>query len=279
MEIEAKILEFPEHGCNRCSKILGLYALINRGVDIDGYWVHDLDAFQMQKFKFPECSTLGICTYGFRNTRKKHYNSGSIFYTEDASDIISAIARYILAHPGLKREEAAIDDLFNKPEYRKKITVLDHRYNVGYTNFKIRYEMSEKPIHIVHFHPENLQQWRYFMDGENEIGYRIHSERLLKKIDQRFKKYHRKNKSLHYILNPFWQLQTDRDEILLINNSQHLEYRLTGIKNNVNYESLLSYLKDLSEGLEIDSKHLESLELKKLLESLMRHGVVVEYEI
>ena len=58
------------------------------------------------------------------------------------------------------------------------------------TGFQYRYKWAEKPIKVVHFHPDDERQWNCMVNGENDLGIKIINQRLIEifeKHDLRWK--------------------------------------------------------------------------------------------
>ena len=66
------------------------------------------------------------------------------------------------------------------PKYSHRVSVLNTRWNVGMTGFSARYSTAEKPIYVVHFHPDKEKEWNCMIEGENDLGVKVVDERLIK---------------------------------------------------------------------------------------------------
>jgi hypothetical protein len=48
------------------------------------------------------------------------------------------------------------------------------------TGFRYRYNSAQKPIKVVHFHPNNKKQWECMVEGINDVNAKIVNKRLVK---------------------------------------------------------------------------------------------------
>jgi len=127
-------------------------------------WAHDLDAWQNVEFKEPKFAHVGIAQYS--NTK---YNGGSIFWRlPEANDLIDLICSEL--DKGQEREEPTLNRILRLKEYKKRVTVLNNTFNVGCSGFVKRYQRSEKPIHVCHFHPYNRLAWETHALDRNKLG-------------------------------------------------------------------------------------------------------------
>jgi len=150
-------------------------------VSIDTIWAHDLDAWQNWPFKEPEFKDVGVCCYS-----RPKFNGGSVFWKSSAKDIVSDIVNNILS--GEQRKEEPTLNRLLKSKYKDRVTVLNNTYNVGCSGFIPRFQRSEKPIKVCHFHPYKRRAWRAFMTPivDNSIAGSIRLERLLRKYYSKF---------------------------------------------------------------------------------------------
>ena len=68
------------------------------------------------------------------------------------------------------------------PNFSHRVSTLDTSYNLGMTGFRYRYEFADKPIKVVHFHPDDERQWNTMVEGKNELNVKIVNDRLLSVI-------------------------------------------------------------------------------------------------
>lgn len=132
----------------------------NLHLEDDIYWVHDLDAFQLNSFDLSLKKPLGIATYGY--IRK--WQLGSFFYNPEANYILKDVVKTIFEIRN--EDERALMNL--TPKYEDKIQKLNNTYNLGYRHLEKVYKMCELPIKVVHFHPN-----RAFLDFKGILNDRI----------------------------------------------------------------------------------------------------------
>ena len=147
----------------------------------DTVWAHDLDAWQNWPFDEPEFKDVGICCYS-----RPKFNGGSIFWKYSAKDIIDNIVYWINENEQ-RKEEPTLNRLL-KRKYKDRVTVLNNTYNVGCSGFAPRFQRSEKPIRVCHFHPYKKRAWFTHATPviENEISITIRLERLLRRYYSEF---------------------------------------------------------------------------------------------
>ena len=158
--------------CFTGSKMFALKWLFSNGNSPEVVWSHDLDAWQNHEFDCPEFKDVGATFYS-----RPKFNGGSIFWKKTSKDIIDEIINRI-AKDSKQKEEPIINMVFKSKEFKDRITVIDNTFNVGCSGFVKRYERSEKPIRVLHFHPTNRIAWETHALDRNEIGEVALSERL-----------------------------------------------------------------------------------------------------
>ena len=70
------------------------------------------------------------------------------------------------------------------PDYAHRVSVLNTTWNVGMTSFNERYSLAEKPIKVVHFHPDDERQWDCMGNGNNDLNVVVVNERLKTILDK-----------------------------------------------------------------------------------------------
>ena len=152
--------------CFTGSKMFALQKLFSNGILIEHetIWAHDLDAWQNYEFDCPEIKDVGATYYS-----KPKFNGGSIFWTHKSVDIIDKIIDDI-TNLGSQKEEPIINKIFKSDEYKERITIINNTFNVGCSGFVPRYERSDKPVRVLHFHPTNRIAWETHALDRNEIG-------------------------------------------------------------------------------------------------------------
>lgn len=188
------------------SKHKTVLELVKRGYIKDGelYWLHDLDVYQSEvitesELKMGSCDMV-MTDYG----RMKRLNAGSIFFKKSAQDIFKGMAQtesllkigdeqaLMVLIKGIETERRGIiyeKEVVNKipciKNIGKRIKRINISYNFTYFDLRYCYQTAIKPIKVVHFHPmgsyifiDNLLN--YYMNGKNELGTVLMSERLIK---------------------------------------------------------------------------------------------------
>lgn len=178
MKVKARQITMNDF-CFTGSKMFALKWLFdNENID-DVIYSKDLDCWQNVPFDCPKFSgDVGASQYS-----NPKWNGGSIFWKPSARDIIDEVIKRISENKENK-EEPMLNKVFKSKEYYKRISKLDHSYNVGCSGFIPRYSRSIKPIRICHFHPYNSVAWEiHALDREQigEIAVTIRLERLLRR--------------------------------------------------------------------------------------------------
>jgi len=163
--------------------------LMQKGVLDTNIFYHDLDAFQLEKFEFPKFDgDWGICVYPKELGYDGHSCQCGVMYFKPSSvDIFDELV------DGMKRKKFGTHDdevvirnfVKLNPKYSHRVSVLNTCWNVGMTGFSARYSTAEKPIYVVHFHPDREKEWDCMIEGKNDFGVKVVDERLMKI----FKKY------------------------------------------------------------------------------------------
>ena len=160
-------------------------SLMNSGVIKKGhlYWYHDLDAYQQEPITEEELGLenvdMGVTDYGWT----KKWNLGSIFFKESAKDIFNLLTKTIYEYN--LADERSFRMLTNtgkvsKDRYKK----VNITYNFGMRHIGKCYEMADKPLKVVHFHPfykdPNIPDttMNMFFHGKNEVGKPLMTDRL-----------------------------------------------------------------------------------------------------
>jgi len=164
--------------CLTGSKMFALKWYFENNRNPEVIFAHDLDCWQNWGFEEPNFEDVGIARYS--NTK---YNGGSVFWKTSSRDIIDNIVE-IIKNDKLGREEPTLNKVLKSEQYKSRTTVIDNTFNVGCSGFVKRYNRSEKPIRICHFHPYNNTAWETHALDRNKIGeipISIRLERLLRK--------------------------------------------------------------------------------------------------
>ena len=164
--------------CLTGSKMFALKWLMEQSVD-DVVWSADLDCWQNVWFECPEFDGhVGASQYS-----NPKFNGGSIFWKPEAWDIVNEVVNRLIENSE-RKEEPTLNKVFKSKEFKDRVSVLDHSYNVGCSGFAPRHERSLKPIRVCHFHPNNSVAWEIHAldrDGIGAIAVTVRLERLLRK--------------------------------------------------------------------------------------------------
>lgn len=118
--------------------------------DLSDCWVHDLDAFQLEKFDIDMDFDLGCTDYGWSTK----WSLGSYFYTKRAKDILEKIRDTI--YEIHNEDERALVHLTSQGLFVDRIKKLNITYNLGMRNIEENYKRAEKPLKVAHFHPTRV---------------------------------------------------------------------------------------------------------------------------
>jgi hypothetical protein len=150
-------------------------------------WYHDVDAFQLQRFeRRPSPAVLSFCLYSTRE--RLLVQGGSLFFTRAARPVFAWVFDSLL-HRGCRKDEFALTDAagwpaFGRPGYEGFFAVLDYSYNLGSSDFGVRYQSAEKPIKVAHLHLDRPAPRAIFLGGRNSLGVRPVDERFLALLEE-----------------------------------------------------------------------------------------------
>lgn len=184
-----KALEVPDNiYCDywkQMSKINAILYLFYLGLINDTFWFHDMEAFQVQPLDFTLTKDLALTDYGYM----KKWQTGILFFNQNSRDTIQLI--HDRAYELQTDEERALDDLTKDNKLKDKLEILNITHNFpgsihALRHFEEVYNKAEKPIKVVHFHPDRFKG-KFFrvMMGLNPLGVKIMTDRLI----NLFKKY------------------------------------------------------------------------------------------
>jgi len=170
------------------TKTLTVSYLLEKGMVEKGhvYWVHDFDAYQVHPFRESELSLdnahVGFTDYGW----SPKWCMGSYFFNSEAKDLFGWIKETIYTHEA--EDERALSSLTknNTNNINDSIKKLNITYNFGMRNIGGNYEIADKPLKVLHFHPYYKDNrlpdttLNCFMYGKNELNMPLMSERLIK---------------------------------------------------------------------------------------------------
>ena len=160
--------------------------MIEKGLLDTNIFYHDIDAFQLTKFEFPEFSgDWGTCVYPKSDGHS--CQCGVMYFKPTVKDIyVDLVGKLKNKFFNTHDDEVVIRNYIKiNPQYSHRVGVLNTTWNVGMTSFNERYDWAEKPIKVVHFHPDHEKQYKCMAEGENDLGVKVIDERL----DKLLKKY------------------------------------------------------------------------------------------
>jgi hypothetical protein len=161
--------------CLTGSKMFAMRELFRMNLVDECVWIHDLDCWANVKFDCP--TNLKDC--GFAEYSRPKFNGGSMFYRPEARDLVEKIC-YELQTNNRRREEPTLDAILRSDENKHRVSILNSTYNLGCSGYVKRYNNSDKPIKVVHFHPTNRIAWDTHARGRNGQETISISERLRK---------------------------------------------------------------------------------------------------
>ena len=159
-----------EHECRfnkYFNKQYGIWELLDKGLITEPFWFHDFDDWPLQKFEFPEfAGDIGMCKY----INGEQWNTGSIFVKPSSIDIWELIIKFMKenrTHPAVdnKGDENIVNMVYNLyPDIQSRFSLLNNQYNVGCTQFDMRYESATKPIYVGAFKPNEPKDINKFIE-------------------------------------------------------------------------------------------------------------------
>lgn len=172
MGVSAKIIKLNDF-CLSGSKMWATKWLFENNKIDDVVNSADIDTWPNIFFPCPEFKTDVACaTYS-----NPKFNGGNVFWRPGAIDIINEIVKR-LEETKEAKEEPTLNRVFKSKEFKNRVTILNYTYNVGCSGFAPRYTRSIKPIHILHFHPQNSIAWEMHALDREELGEIAISPRL-----------------------------------------------------------------------------------------------------
>jgi hypothetical protein len=138
--------------------------MIKKGVINDNFWVHDLDAYQLEPFEFPkECKGVSFTKHAPGRVKPQ---GASVFYTKESFDIVDAMATTMRAFKAAKEEsffplllresgkkrikkcikerDNAFKELESFEKSKKNDEKVHERLELRYSILKNRAELAEK---------------------------------------------------------------------------------------------------------------------------------------
>jgi hypothetical protein len=141
-------------------------------------WYHDVDAFQLRPIPAsPSARPLAHCLYTTRE--RLLVQGGSLFFSAVARPIFEEVFDCLL-NRRCRTDEVALTDATGLPRFTDHFEVIDFSYNLGTTDFELRYQLSKRPIKVVHFHHDSAEHRAVFLHGANSLGAHPLPERFLR---------------------------------------------------------------------------------------------------
>ena len=167
-----------EHECRfnkYFNKQFGIWELLDKKLIDEPFWFHDFDDWPLRKFEFPKFDgEIGMCKY----INGEQWNTGSVFVKPSSVDIWSLIVEFMKenrSHPAVdnKGDENIVNMVYHLyPEIRHRFSLLNNQYNVGCTQFDMRYSTATHPICVGAFKPEDKRNMSLFTD-KNLISHEL----------------------------------------------------------------------------------------------------------
>lgn len=142
------------------SKVDVIIYLIEQGFVDDTMWFHDTDAFQLSDIQFNLKKDIGCVTYGnypknrLQNLGRDYdprINFGSVFFKKESLDIFKNLLRRMDINKHYEEDEMTI----MYESVKDRVQIMDQAYNIGARNTFENIEISEKPLKVAHFPPND----------------------------------------------------------------------------------------------------------------------------
>jgi len=149
------------------NKQFGIWELLDKQLINEPFWFHDFDDWPLVNFKFPEFNAdIGMCKY----IDGQQWNTGSIFVKPESIDIWELIVNFMKqnkTHPAVdnKGDENIVNMVYHLyPEIQSRFSLLNNQYNVGCTQFDLRYNSADKPVYVAAFKPDDPNNINKFIN-------------------------------------------------------------------------------------------------------------------
>ena len=186
------------------TKINAILTLMKHGViDDEIHWFHDFDAFQMEEITEQEAEELlfgyhlAMTDYGKTTINQwldRRWSTGSMFFNRESQYLFEIWKDECYRYQA--NEEVVMLEILKKHRHQH-IRELINKINITY-NFATRrrsikgtYEICDKPIKVIHFHPNDdrpVDKGYANMDvcvyGKNSVGKPLVTERLKKLLER-----------------------------------------------------------------------------------------------
>jgi len=134
----------------------------------DTLWYHDADAYPLARFTEPPTDrAVSACLYSTRE--RLLIQGGSLFLTPHSKPVFEWVWD-ALTRRGCRKDEFALTDAMAWPEHAGLFAPMDYSYNLGTTDFELRYQLADPPLKVAHFHPDRPSHRRVFVEARNGLG-------------------------------------------------------------------------------------------------------------
>jgi len=147
------------------NKQYGILELLEKEIITENFWFHDFDDWQTSEMVFPDFDgDIGMGKY----INAQQWNTGSIFVKPSSVDIWKLIVEFMdenRDHPQVdnKGDENLVNMVHNLyPDIQNRFSLLNNQYNVGCTQFEMRYESANKPVVVAAFKPDEARELNKF---------------------------------------------------------------------------------------------------------------------
>jgi len=172
------------------NKFYGMLELMESNILNDDFWFHDQDAWQINKFNFPEFSgKIAGCTYVYT----PEWNTCSMFIKKSSIDIIRYIVEFMEmnAEHKVDSDENWISFLRHNSEISSYFSTINNKFNVGRTHMEDRYQAAKLPVCVIGFQPQVTKSVEVFTGG-NSLNVNLIDKEFNNILLTHFKEY--KNK-------------------------------------------------------------------------------------
>lgn len=150
------------------NKQYGIAEILRCGLINEPFWFHDFDDWQLHPFEFPDFEgDIGMCKY----IDNSQWNTGSIFIKPNSIDVWELIVEFMKLnneHTGLLQigDEDIVNFIYRQyPELHRRFSLLNNQYNVGCTQFDIRYQTANNPVYVGAFKPSDTNNLNKFISN------------------------------------------------------------------------------------------------------------------
>lgn len=179
------------------SKINAIVDLFERGfIEDDLYWFHDFDAFQLAELNvdIPK-NMIALTRYGVCDPKKGlngRWSTGSLFFGNDTQDMFRWIKEAVYKYQANEEVSLLALTRHNRHGILDRIKELNISYNFATRrrNIVVGYEIAEKPLKVIHFHPYDKRAVYYLRNKHDNVAVCIYGKNPMNKplVTERLKK-------------------------------------------------------------------------------------------